>query len=55
MKENKVFIARGGVSYIAPECELIELDTTATLCQASGTGTFDLPLWEDDGFGSLDF
>lgn len=41
MKENKVIIARGGVSYIAPECELIELDTTATLCQASGTFDVD--------------
>ena len=54
MKENKVINARGGVSYIAPECELIELDTTATLCQASGTGTFDLPLWGEDDLG-LDF
>ena len=39
MKENKVINARGGVYYIAPECELIELDTTATLCQASGVDT----------------
>lgn len=41
MKENKVFIARGGVSYIAPECELIELDTTATICAFSGEDLVD--------------
>ena len=55
MKVN-VNLLNGGVKYDTPTCELIELDTTATLCQASGTetGTFGLPLWEEDGLG-LDF
>lgn len=55
MKENKVINARGGVYYIAPECELIELDTTATLCQASGFGLLGAPgddLFEND-FGEF--
>ena len=31
----------GGVKYDTPTCELIELDTTATLCQASGNFSAD--------------
>ena len=47
MKIN-VNLLNGGVKYDTPTCELIELDTTATLCQASGTGTFTLPTWGED-------
>ena len=53
MKVN-VNLLNGGVKYDTPTCELIELDTTATLCQASGTGTFELPDWGVDDLG-LDF
>ena len=53
MKVN-VNLSNGGVKYDTPTCELIELDTTATLCQASGTGTFGLPAWGEDDLG-LDF
>ena len=49
MKVN-VNLLNGGVKYDTPTCELIELDTTATLCQAS-TGTFTLPTWEEDNLG----
>ena len=38
MKVN-VNLFNGGVKYDTPTCELIELDTTATLCQASGVDT----------------
>ena len=50
MKVN-VNLLNGGVKYDTPTCELIELDTTATLCQASGfgeTGALGNPLLEDD-------
>ena len=50
MKVN-VNLFNGGVKYDTPTCELIELDTTATLCQASGfgeTGAPGNPLLEDD-------
>ena len=52
MKVN-VNLLNGGVKYDTPTCELIELDTTATLCQASGTetGTFELPAWGEDDLG----
>ena len=38
MKVN-VNLLNGGVKYDTPTCELIELDTTATICQASGVDT----------------
>ena len=40
MKVN-VNLLNGGVKYDTPTCELIELDTTATLCQASGNFDVD--------------
>ena len=48
MKVN-VNLLNGGVKYDTPTCELIELDTTATLCQASfgETGAPGNPLLED--------
>lgn len=42
MKVN-VNLLNGGVKYDTPTCELIELDTTATLCQASGFGSLGAP------------
>ena len=54
MKENKVFIARGGVSYIAPECELIELESNVTICTGS-QGTMGIDPWGDPFDTGLDF
>lgn len=54
MKVN-VNLSNGGVKYDTPTCELIELDTTATLCQASGFGPLGAPgddLFEND-FGAF--
>ena len=50
---NTEISKRGGVSYIAPKCETIELDTQSTICQGSA-GRFDINPWENDDLG-LDF
>ena len=54
MKENKEFIARGGVSYIAPECELIELESNVTICTGS-QGSMGIDPWGDPFDTGLDF
>ena len=40
MKIN-VNLLNGGVKYDTPTCELIELDTTATICAFSGENLVD--------------
>ena len=52
MKVN-VNLFNGGVKYDTPTCELIELDTTATLCQASGVDTASFGYDEFNGLGEI--